>query len=243
MPTDRSEKNSEATALKKGAWFGSLHESLQNTLVENARTNDYAAGTVISGEDRTDAAMRAVLAGQVSVTRQVGSDKNFLFHIGGPGFWFGELALFAKTAPVVTVTARVQSRILTVSKNKLRQMLRQEPAYYECFMELMANRQALLMRALAQGVTLSPEECLRIKLADIADLWRRDGFDGEFVDLVISRSELAAMVGVTRQYVGQFLQLLENERLIEIGFRSIRIRDSAGLRGSSRSTGLDVQLT
>ena len=215
--------------LRKGAWFGTLPEAMQHGLVDAAKLHKYPAGAIISEEGQEVSALRVVLEGQISVSRRVGYEA-YLFHIGGPGFWFGELGMLGNIPGAVSMTARTATRVIAIAKAGLNELLEREPLFYRPFCELLVQRNAVLMRSMAQGLVLSPKESLRERLADIADLWRVDGYEGDHVELAVSQDELAAMVGVTRQYVGQFLRALGDEGLIDIGFRSVRILDSKGLR-------------
>lgn len=232
----RPEMQAARETLTRGHWFGRLPCALQDALLDSARIRDYLAGEIVSCEDQPISALRAVLEGQIAVTRQIG-DETYLFHIGGPGFWFGELAALSEIPTTVTFTARAKLKVLAVPKSDLEQLLSRHPAWYQPFIQLLVQRESVIMRAMAQAMTLSPKDRLRTRLADIADLWRTDGSEGKFVELAISKGELAAMVGVTRQYVGRFLRSLEEDGLIELSFRSIRIIDVRGLRGDTRATG------
>jgi CRP/FNR family cyclic AMP-dependent transcriptional regulator len=232
-------KDSILATLRKGAWFQDIPEPLQRSLVDTANVRDFQAGAMISGEGQPATALWAVLDGQVSVTRQIG-DEIYLYHIGGQGFWFGELAALTDMPKTVTFTARTKVVAAAIPKSQLDSLLASEPAWHQPFLRLVVQRQSILMRAMAQSMALSPVERLRIRLADLADLRRMDGFDGDVVDVAISQRELAAMIGVTRQYVGRFLRSLDDEGLIEVSFRSIRIVDSERLRGATRPTGFSA---
>ena len=96
----------------------------------------------------------------------------------------------------------------------------------------------MVTRLLAQSQWLPKEAYLRIRLADLVDLWRMDkDIDGP-VDVAISQSDLASMVGTSRQTVNALLQRLETAGLIQVRFRKIRILDPHALRDGHPTTGL-----
>ena len=84
-----------------------------------------------------------------------------------------------------------------------------------------------------------PPPELRVRIADLADLKSlREAPDGP-VELRLSQSDLASMVGIARQTTNRILKNLESEGLIELGFRRIVVPDVRRLRGGRRRTGLD----
>lgn len=224
--------------LRKGKWFGDLPGEFQALLMDNSMLRLMEAGQVLIAEETRPTGFFALLEGQVAITRQIADKGEFFFHLGGPGFWFGETGLLNKKVAVITATARTKVRTLFLPISSFEQIVDAEPRYYRLIVKLVLTRQALLMRNIAQGNTLPPEDYLRIRLADISDMIHLEGFSKDTVELALSQTDLAAMIGSSRQTVNMLLKKLEGEGLIEVEFRKIRILDPSGLRGEHRKTGL-----
>ncbi len=224
--------------LRRGKWFGELPEDLQCLLVDNSMIRLAEQNQVLIAEERRPPGMFALLEGQVAITRQIGDTGGFFFHLGGPGFWFGESGLLNRKYAVITATARTKVRTLFLPVNSFEQIINAEPRYYRLIVKLVLARYAMLMRNLGQSNTLQPEEYLRIRLADLSDMIHSEGYSGDIVELALSQTDLAAMIGSSRQTVNMLLKKLESAGLIEVAFRKIKIVDPSGLRGDRRKTGL-----
>jgi CRP-like cAMP-binding protein len=224
--------------LGRSAWFGSLPGEVQDCILDNAMLRMVKSGQCILDEDDPPVGLFCVLAGQVAVTRRIGSEAEFFYHLGGPGFWFGESGLLSNGVALVTVTARTETRMLVVTAGRFEQILDSHPGYYRWLAALLVRRYAIIMRLMAQRQGLSHEEFLRIRLADFRDLLLQEGATAERVELALTQTDLAHAIGASRQTVNALLRTLESAGLIETGFRSITVLDPAGLRGSHRKTGL-----
>lgn len=224
--------------LRNGKWFGALPEELQDLLLDRSMVRRMQAGYVLVSENMHPTGFFALLEGQVAITRQIAEKGEFFYHLGGPGFWFGESGLLNKKYSPITATARTGVRTLYLPKASFEQIIDSEPRYYSFFVELVLSRYALLMRMLGQSNTLSPEEYLRIRLADISDLIHSEGYLEDTVELALSQTDLAAMIGSSRQTTNGLLKKLEAEGLVEVAFRKITILDPERLRGTHRNTGL-----
>jgi CRP-like cAMP-binding protein len=206
--------------------------------VDNAVERHYRKGQTISPEDAPPIGLFAVLQGEVALVRHVGEDRQILYHVGGPGFWFGELGVIRGETTAVTVLAREDTTVLLLAAGRFRELTDQHPEFLAACMRLVCQRFAILIRYLAQAQWLSPEEYLRVRLADLAELRRQDGTGAGTEELDISQADLAQMVGTSRQTVNALLQRIEAEGLIEVKFRKIRILDIERLRGQRRKSGL-----
>jgi CRP/FNR family transcriptional regulator, cyclic AMP receptor protein len=230
------ERQRTRTFLRQGAWFKGMSIDLQDAIVANALLRKYETKQVLYREDRPSQGLYVVLQGQVLVTRLVGYEE-YLFHVGGPGFWFGEASALTGDQAAVTVTARTTVRALLLPRPALERILSERPHFYKPFVELAARRLAVAIRHWAESTQLPPEEYLRVRLADFAAQWRDDGAAEEVIELALSQADLAKMLGVSRQTINVSLAHLQAQGLIEVSFRMVRILDPERLREPHRQTG------
>ena len=224
--------------LCKGRWFGALPEELQSLILDNSMLRLAEQSQVLVAEDSPPSGMFVLLEGQVVITRQIGDKNDFFVHLGGPGFWFGENGLLSRGNAVITATARTKVRMLYLPTTSFEQIVNTEPRYYREFVNLLLTRYAILVRNFGQCNSLSPEEYLRVRLADLSDMTHSERMSEDIVELALSQSDLAAMIGSSRQTINMIVKKLEAEGLIEVAFRKVRILDPSGLRGDRRKTGL-----
>jgi CRP/FNR family transcriptional regulator, cyclic AMP receptor protein len=210
--------------LKAGRWFGGLPAALQDLIVERSVRKSYQVGDYIVREGRPPRAMHAVLAGRVRVTRQVGEDREqVLIQLGGPGFWFGDYAVYAGVNSIGSIVADTAVTTLALTATEFERMVDQEPRFFRLFANLLLERYADLFRYLGESHGLAPEEWLRTRLVDLSAVMRRDNPAVDAGVITLSQTELATMMGVSRQTLSTLLGRLEARGIISVGFRSIRV--------------------
>ena len=233
-----TDQQSAHALLRNGKWFGGLPEELQSLILDNSMVRLAEQNQVLITEDTRPTGMFALLEGQVAITRQIGDRDDFFIYLGGPGFWFGEYALLGDAVTQITATARTKIRALFLPASSFKQIVEAEPRFYRSFALLVLGRYAIVMRNFGQSNSLSPEEYLRIRLADLSDMTHSEQISDGVVELALSQTDLAAMIGSSRQTINMLLKKLASEGLIETAFRKIRILDPSRLRGDRRNTGL-----
>jgi len=217
--------------LRQGTWFSELPVPLQEAIVRGSVVRSFDKGQVLSLEDSPPKGLFVVLEGRVRVVRTLPGGEEALYHIGEPGFWFGELALVAMRKTVVSIIADTTTRAMVLPKPQFEHIVAAEPRYIRHFALLLADRYATLLHILALAHGLAPMDRLRARLAETVDLKHRDRTAADPHSLNISQSELATMIGVSRQKLNALLKELEAAGLVELGFRRIRVPDLARLRG------------
>jgi CRP/FNR family cyclic AMP-dependent transcriptional regulator len=218
--------------LRRGAWFASLPVPQQEAIVRGSVLRDYEKGRVISLEDSAPKALYVVLEGRVRVVRTLPGGDDVLLHIGEPGFWFGDFAVITGRKTIASVIADADVRALMLSKARFDSMVADEPQFYKGFISLIADRFAVMIKFLAEAHLLAPEDRLRARLVDALEYSQREHIRPGPVSLNLSQSDLAGMVGVSRQTLNELLQRLQAQGLIDVGFRRIRVTDPARLRGT-----------
>jgi CRP-like cAMP-binding protein len=231
---NEQQQQSIARLLRQGTWFGGLPKALQDRILSRAVVRSFAKGQIVQLEERESAGLIAVLEGQVSVLRHVSDDEPALIHVGGPGFWFGEVGVLLGEPTLVTAVAQRPLRALILSKGEFDRIIADEPRHYAAFARIALERYGILLRYLAETLRLSPDFRLRLRLADLADIRRsQTSAAGQAVELDLSQSELAGLIGLSRQKLSGRLRRLRDEGWVELGPRRIRVLNPSGLRATA----------
>lgn len=232
------QRHDTETLLRQGDWFSGLPAALQDQILGRSVLRTYDKGQVIQIEDAPAIGLYAILEGQVSLVRHVSNDEPVLIHVGGPGFWFGDVGVLINDTPMVTAVAITTSRILLLPKLEFDRIVADEPRYFAHFARKTIGHFRIVIRFLAETLQLSPDSRLRLRLADLADIHRTqiNAVKESTVELAISQAELARLIGLSRQKLNSRLQVLRDEGLIELAPRRIRVLDPARLRASVAQT-------
>lgn len=221
--------------LSKGTWFRGLPAKLQDAIVDQLVPQTYAKAEVIVAQGSKAKGLYVVLDGRVAWRHSTGAGKNALLYIAGPGAWFGHLALVRGTPVQVEVVAHTAAHVLLLPRRQYKRLIEDDPGHYRRIADQALDRFEILIRVYAEGRSLPAEELIPARLVTLAELRRAEsGQRGGAVDLTIAQSDLAEMIGVSRQTLNTALKRLEEKGLIEVGFRRLRIPDPARLQGARR---------
>ena len=114
-------------------------------------------------------------------------------------------------------------RVLFLPAPEFEHLVDQEPRHLRHFARLLAERFALLWRYVAEATGLSPEEWLRTRLLGLVQVRRLNDDSSEAATITMSQTELANMVGLSRQTLNLLLARLQSRGVIEVGYRKIRV--------------------
>jgi len=176
------------------------------------RVVTYARGQVIFSQGDAGHVVKYVQKGAVklSVLSKIG--KEAVVAVLGPGDFFGEGVLTGQTIRIGTATAMVSTRILTIDKDAMILLLRDEPTFSHRFITHMLARNVRIEADLVDQLFNSSEK----RLARTLLLMARYGQASPEATLPkISQETLAEIVGTTRSRVNFFMNKFRRLGLIE----------------------------
>lgn len=169
------------------------------------------------------------LRGSVALSKVGAGGNEIIYHIAGPGFWFGAVGLLTDRPLELVATAIGGAIVLCVPRPQALELIRRDPSYRDSVARLANERFILALEALEQ--TSRPDSVTRVaaKLLAVRELNVSSDAASADMPLVISQSALALMTSMSRQSVSTALGALAHAGAIVIGFRQILIVDVARL--------------
>jgi CRP-like cAMP-binding protein len=177
-----------------------------------SRILTYARGQVVFSQGDAGHVVKYIQKGAVklSVLSKIG--KEAVVAVLGPGDFFGEGALTGQTIRIGTATAMVSTRVLTIDKDAMNLLLRDEPTFSHRFITHMLARNVRIEADLVDQLFNSSEK----RLARTLLLMARYGQASPEATLPkISQETLAEIVGTTRSRVNFFMNKFRRLGLIE----------------------------
>lgn len=215
----------------QAGWFGGVPEPLQARILSRSRLAKFAKGDCLIRQGDSAKGLHGLLAGRTHHLRQVSETEEVLLHVGEPGLWMGEYPLLSGDTAIGNVVAAAPSRTLFLPAHEFEAIIDEEPRSLGHFTRLLAHRFAVAYRFLAESPGLTPEDWLLSRLRGILDIQRAGANAEPTLDTIaISQSQLANMVGLSRQTLSMLLARLAKRGLIEVGFRSLRVCPRSGMR-------------
>lgn len=147
-----------------------------------------------------------------------------LVHRAEPGFWVGDLALFAEQQRLVGVRAAARCDLVYLPQDRLKRLVRENPGLIADFYMLTHTNMTTALRLLGTLAVPGAEKRLALRLLLQSEATRaEDGW------IHLSQECLADFVALSQQSVRRGLHSLEARGLLEIGYGKIRIVDREAL--------------
>jgi len=216
--------------LSRTALFGSLDDETLGELADACTARTYRHGHFLWFQGDAGDHLVVIVSGliKVVVTSEQG-DEMVLVTLGPPDT-VGELALIDQGPRSASAVAVQTTTVLTVSHAALLKLLRTHPSLLEA---LLGSIGALVRRLTEQAsdlVFLDLAGRVAKLLVRLAEARGREQNGVVTLDLGVTQSDLAHMVGGSRPPVNRILQGLAARGLISMDGRMIMILDLAALR-------------
>jgi CRP/FNR family transcriptional regulator len=161
-------------------------------------------------------------------TLSPGRDQVTGFSMGGE--WLGLDAIGGERY-VGDAIALEDSQVCAIPYRRLLAATREQPGLDEDFHRLMSRELARAHRVELMLGSLSAEERVASFLIDLAQRLRARGFSGTALVLRMTREEIGSHLGLQFETVSRALSRLQQQGVLEVRQRQVRIVDPTGLAG------------
>ena len=214
--------------LRGVSLFADLPSADLEELATGLRRRRYARGQVIFTQGDPGSSLCVIEEGRVRIA--VGSDegKELVLRVLGPGDFFGELALLDDEPRSADAIAQEACQLLLLQR-----------ADFLEFVEARPKVATLLLAALSRRLRIASQQAQDVVFLDVPARLARTlleqaaGQSGERPVCRLTQSELAGLVGATRESVNKWLGYYERQGLIERQRGSVTILKPEGLRRRS----------
>ena len=159
---------------------------------------------------------------EVSIPRIDGQEVTV--HRAEPGFWIGDLALFAGQARLVSLRAANACQVVQLPQERLKPLVEKHAELVRDFYELSHGNMAMTLRLLGNLAITGADNRVALRL-----IVQHDSLgDGEHW-IRVSQTALAGLVAVSPQSVRRSIKRLEEAGLIARAYGRIRVLDRGGL--------------
>ena len=203
--------------------FSALDTALQSHLLRISRERAFADGQIIQQRGDPADGFWLIEEGAVRVGQFLPDGEFRAMALLGPGDSYGELAVFSGKPRIVDAISRGESRLRLIAARPFLDALGNYPASTRALLGALSEQLQDTLAILAGLRHGTNPARLAGLLATMA------GAEAKGASVSITQQELADLLGVTRATANAALKELQRHRLIERGYGSIRIPDSARL--------------
>ncbi len=204
--------------LANTALFGRLGEEDRAALARELREGEWGQGQVVFSRGDPGREMYLVTAGRVRLSILTSEGRELSFAHAEAGQIFGEIAVLDGGERTADATAVTKVKVLTLAKPALMKLMEDRPVLRDAVIEFLCKRVREADQQL-EGIALYPIEA-RLARFFLATVRQKAGAEAEGavpLDLPISQSELALLIGASRPKVNAALAILEDQGALDRG--------------------------
>lgn len=210
-----------------------LNEKEQKLLRGNARFVNFKKNEIIYYENDNPKDLMCLLEGKIKIYKEGVGGRSQIVRMVRPFQYFGYRAYFAQESYVTSAAAFESSEICLISMKIVEQILRSSGALALYFIQLLSVDLGVSDRRV---VNLTQKH-IRGRLAESL-IFLKDNYgleeDGATISIYLSREDLANLSNMTTSNAIRTLSIFENERIITMDGRKIKIIDEERLQKISR---------
>jgi CRP/FNR family cyclic AMP-dependent transcriptional regulator len=229
------DSRSLAVALAAVPLFTGLDESGLDSLGREMRIRRFRRGEVIFHQGDPGDALFIVLGGLVRIWLPGETGDEAILATLRPGDFFGELALLDGAPRSASATAVEATETAVLPRDRFRELIASEAGIRDVFLVAIARELRRLTTHVEELHFLDIAGRLAARLGRLAEEQGRPQADGSLrLDGPLTQSDLAGMVGATRQSVNKLLGMFAGDGLVRIERDAIVVLDPDGLARASR---------
>jgi CRP-like cAMP-binding protein len=215
--------------LRSARIFADLPDDVLERLGEACVRRFYDRGQYLWYQGDDDARLAVVAAGLLKVVISSEQGDEIVLNTLGPGETLGEIALLDGSPRSAAVVAAEPTWALMLSRSTVLTLLARHPTVLDALLRSLGGLVRRLTEQTGDLVFLDLGGRLAKLLIRLAEAHSTAG-PPAVVNLGLSQSDLASMVGATRPAVNRALQSMAARGLISMDGRVIVLRDVAALR-------------
>lgn len=218
-----------ATALGSTVLFAGLDDQTLHEVAKAAAWRTYRRGQYLWFQDDEGDRLLVVVSGLLKVLVSSEHGEDVVLAMVGPHETIGELAVLDRSPRSASVAAVDPTTVLMLTRAVVLELMARHPSVLDAVLRVLGGLVRRLTEQNSDLILLDLGGRLAKLLLRLAGP-RATGEREVVLDLGLSQSDLAAMVGATRPAVNRALRLLASRGLIAVDGRVITLRDLAGLR-------------
>jgi CRP-like cAMP-binding protein len=225
------EEQQIAAALSRVPLFATLSAGQLAELARAARRHRYTSDQTVFYQGDPGDTFYVILSGQVKVSVTSAEGQEAILVVLDAGEGFGEFALLDDQPRSATIEATQNTEVLVLRKDDFRRLLRQMPDIAIGLLRVLTKRLRDTDQLVQDAAFLDVGDRLAKKLLLLMESHGRAAPQGGVVLTVqLTQSELASMIGATRESVNKQLGAFRDQGLVAVDRQRITILRPERLR-------------
>jgi CRP/FNR family transcriptional regulator/CRP/FNR family cyclic AMP-dependent transcriptional regulator len=199
------EADREATYLKQVNIFADLSDEDIHQLASVVRKRTFRTGEVIFHRDDPGQVLYVIKEGKVKICLVSPDGQEISLVVFGKGEYFGDLSLLDGLGRSADAIALEKVECYTLQRNDFHNAIMKNPKIAIQVLEVLSKRLRNTDRQVEDLIFLDVYGRVAKKLIELAESHGNKVQDGLLIDMRLTQSELASMVGASRESVNKVL--------------------------------------
>ncbi len=217
----------DVSTLRGVPFLAVLPPAELEALARQAHPRHYRAGTTIFHREDPGSTLHVIRKGRVKLTLASPEGREVTVGLLGPGDFFGELALLDGGPRSASVVALEPVETLTIDRGPFLDTLESHPEVAGALLAVLGERLRNTDELIQDILFLDLPARLAKRLLDLAEDHGQRVEEVVRIDVRLNQSELAGIVGSTRESVTVRLNALRRAGIIDFVDRKILIKTPA----------------
>lgn len=209
--------------------FSDLTEEQTCNISDNKNMISHRKGQILYYEDAKPLGVYCLNSGVVKVYKTASNGKEQILHLAKEGGLLGYSALLGEENYTNSAMVIEDAKICFIPKESFLKTLVSSGPFFRKLTKALSNEIGVMEEKLVDASQKSIRERLAYLLLQLASSYGIDGASPQQINLVLSREEIASLIGTATESVIRLLSEFKKDNLIDLKGKKIVILDRDGL--------------
>ncbi|MDF2158443.1 Crp/Fnr family transcriptional regulator [Algoriphagus sp. CAU 1675] len=219
----------ELCASRKFSLFSELSEQQVCSISDNKNLISHRKGQILYYEGTKPLGIFCINEGVVKVYKTASNGKEQIVHLSKKGDFLGYAALLGEENYTNSAMIIEDAKICFIPKEAFLNTLLTNTQFFKRITKQLSHEIGVMEEKLTDATQKSIRERLAYVLLYLASCYGVEGGESQKIDLILSREEIAGIVGTATESVIRLLSEFKKDNLIELEGKKIIIKDKRGL--------------
>ncbi|MEB2778578.1 Crp/Fnr family transcriptional regulator [Algoriphagus sp. D3-2-R+10] len=216
-------------ASRKLSMLSDLTEEQACNISDNKNMISHRKGQVLYYEEAKPLGVFCVNEGVIKIFKTASNGKEQIMHLAKKGDLLGYSALLGEENYTNSAMVIEDAKICFIPKETFLKALVSNGPFFRRLTKALSHEIGVMEEKLVDASQKSIRERLAYLLLQLANSYGLDGAGNQQIDLVLSREEVASLIGTATESVIRLLSEFKKDKLIELKGKKIVILDKEGL--------------
>lgn len=219
----------ELCLSRKFSMFSGLSDEHLCNLSDSKNLISHKKGQMLFYEGTKPLGVFCVSSGIVKVFKTASNGKEQIIRLVQKGDFIGYTSLLGEEAYLNSATIVEDAKICFIPKETFLKIIAEDNNFHRRLTKAVCQNLGLMEEQLTDATQKTIRERLAFTLIKLSDSYGVDGGESRKIDLVLTREEIAGLVGTATETVIRLLSEFKKDKLIQFEGKKIIVLDKKGL--------------